>query len=77
MGERWAWLEAYNLNRARAPGVRAAQEALMEQFGFGAISPDGLARIAVPSPLVWGRHDLATPVSVAQVASRSRDGRCA
>jgi pimeloyl-ACP methyl ester carboxylesterase len=69
MGKRWAWIKTYNLDRARAPGVKAAQEALMEQFGFAAISPSELARIAVPTTLVWGRHDLATPVSVAQAAS--------
>ena len=69
MGERWAWIKAYNLDRARAPGLSATQEALMEQFGFAAIPPSDLARIAVPTTLVWGRHDLATPVSVAQAAS--------
>jgi pimeloyl-ACP methyl ester carboxylesterase len=69
MGERWAWLKAYNLDRARAPGLKATQEALMEQFGFAAISPADLARMAVSTTLVWGRHDLATPLSVAQAAS--------
>jgi pimeloyl-ACP methyl ester carboxylesterase len=69
MGERWAWFRAYALDRARAPGPSASQEALMEQFGFAAISPADLARIAVPTTLVWGRHDLATPVSVAEAAS--------
>jgi pimeloyl-ACP methyl ester carboxylesterase len=69
MGERWAWIKAYDLDRARAPGLRAAQEALMEQFGFAAISPADLARMTVPTTLVWGRHDHATPLSVAQAAS--------
>ena len=41
----------------------------MEQFGFAAIPPADLARMAVPTTLVWGRHDLATPVAVAQAAS--------
>lgn len=71
MGERWAWVEAYTLDRARAPGARAAQQQLMEQFGFPAIPPAELARIAVPTALVWGRHDLATSVSVAEAASAS------
>ncbi|ABS27849.1 alpha/beta fold hydrolase [Anaeromyxobacter sp. Fw109-5] len=69
IGERWEWIKAYNLDRARAPGLRAAQEALMEQFGFAAIPPSELARIAVPTSLVWGRHDLATPLSVAETVS--------
>ena len=34
-----------------------------------AIPPADLARIAVPTTLIWGRHDLATPLSVAEAAS--------
>ena len=34
-----------------------------------AIPPAELARIAVPTTLIWGRHDLATPLSVAEAAS--------
>lgn len=69
VGDRWRWITAYDLDLARAPGLKATQEALMEQFGFPAISPADLARIAAPTTLVWGRHDLATPLSVAQAAS--------
>jgi pimeloyl-ACP methyl ester carboxylesterase len=42
---------------------------MMGSFGFSAIEADVLARIAVPTWLVWGRHDLATPLSVAEDAS--------
>jgi pimeloyl-ACP methyl ester carboxylesterase len=69
MGERWEPFEAYNLDRARTPSVQAALSILMEQFGVPAISPDDLARIAVPTTLVWGRHDRATPLTVAAAAS--------
>lgn len=69
LGERWAWFKSYNLDRAQAPGLKATREAIMVQFGFAAISPADLTRIAVPTTLVWGRHDLATPLSVAQAAS--------
>lgn len=69
MGESWAWLKAYNLDRARASSLQAAQHSLMEQFGLPAIPPTDLARIAVPTTLIWGRHDLATPLSVAEAAS--------
>jgi pimeloyl-ACP methyl ester carboxylesterase len=34
-----------------------------------AIPPPDLARITVPTTLIWGRHDLATPLSVAEAAS--------
>jgi pimeloyl-ACP methyl ester carboxylesterase len=70
IGEPWAWFKAYNLDRAQAPGLKATREALMVQFAFAAISPADLARIAVPTTLVWGRHDLATRVSVAEAASK-------
>ena len=42
----------------------------MEQFGAPAIAPDILRRIAVPTTLIWGRHDRATPLSIAEEASR-------
>lgn len=69
MGSRWQWLEAYNLDRARTPTLRATQEGLMGQFGFPAIPEDELAAIGVPTTLIWGRHDLATPVQAAEAAA--------
>ena len=69
MGELWEPFEAYNLDRARAPSVQAALSSLMSEFGFPAIPPGDLARIAVPTSLIWGRHDRATPLSVAEAAS--------
>lgn len=70
MGERWHALRAYNLDRARTPGVQAATGGLMQQFGMPAIPEAELARIGVPTTLIWGRHDLATPLGVAERASR-------
>jgi pimeloyl-ACP methyl ester carboxylesterase/ubiquinone/menaquinone biosynthesis C-methylase UbiE len=72
LGERWHWLKAYNLAGANAGVLRPTQHALMEAFGLPPIPPDELARIAVPTTLVWGRHDLATPLAVAEAASRER-----
>ena len=69
MGDRWESLKAYNLDRARTPGILAALRSLMEQFGVPAIPPETLAGIAVPTTLIWGRHDLATPLSIAEEAS--------
>jgi pimeloyl-ACP methyl ester carboxylesterase len=68
MGERWAPFAAYNLDRARTPSVQAAMHVLIEQFG-AAIAPAELARIGVPATLIWGRHDLATPLAIAEAAS--------
>jgi pimeloyl-ACP methyl ester carboxylesterase len=69
LGDDWALYKAYNLDRADSPSLGAAQRTLMEQFAMPAIPPDDLARIGVPVTLIWGRHDLATPLEVAQNAS--------
>jgi pimeloyl-ACP methyl ester carboxylesterase len=69
MGERWTALKAYALNRARSPAGQAAMHAMMEQFGFPPIAPVELVRITVPTALIWGRHDLATPLEAAESAS--------
>jgi pimeloyl-ACP methyl ester carboxylesterase len=70
MGESWEWIRAYNLDRAEDESRRAVQNTLMERFGMPPIPPEDLARIAVPTELIWGRHDLATRLRVAEVASR-------
>ena len=49
--------------------MQAALGSLMEQFGVSAIPSAELARIAVPTTLIWGRHDLATRLAVAEAAS--------
>ena len=67
MGERWESFAAYNLDRAGSPSVMVAVGALMELYGVPAI--DRLDRITVPVALVWGRHDLATPLAAAEAAS--------
>ncbi len=69
LGERWQPLEAYNLDRARTPSVMAAVHILMEQLGMPEIPSADLSRIAVPTTLIWGRHDMATRLSIAEAAS--------
>ena len=69
MGESWEWLKAYNLDRAGTEVRSATQHSLMEQFGMLAIPPADLARITVPTTLIWGRHDLATQLGIAEAAS--------
>jgi pimeloyl-ACP methyl ester carboxylesterase len=69
MGERWTALKAYALDRARSSAGQAALHAMMEQFGFPPIAPAELARITVPTTLIWGRHDLATALEAAESAS--------
>jgi pimeloyl-ACP methyl ester carboxylesterase len=69
LGAKWDLIKAYNLDRALRPELKAVQTALMGQFGFPAIEPAELQKISVPTTLIWGRHDLATPLPVAQAAS--------
>ncbi len=69
MGESWDWLKAYNLDLARTPRVSAAVQSLMADFGIAAIPETELERIEVPTTLIWGRHDLASPLRIAEAAS--------
>ena len=69
MGERWDAFKAYNVDRARTPSVQAALGTLMALFGLPAIPSADLARIAIPTTLIWGRHDLATRLPIAEAAS--------
>jgi pimeloyl-ACP methyl ester carboxylesterase len=69
MGDRWEPFRAYNVDRARRPSGTAVLGSLMQRFGLPAIPPADLARIAVPTTLIWGRHDLATRLSIAEAAS--------
>ena len=69
MGKRWGSLKAYNLDCARDPGTAAAVRNLMGSFGFPAIPAEELDAIDVPTTLIWGRHDLATRLEVAEKAS--------
>jgi pimeloyl-ACP methyl ester carboxylesterase len=69
LGEYGELTEAYALDRARAPGVNAALKHLMRQLGVPAIPPEELARIAVPTTLIWGRHDRQVRLGLAETAS--------
>jgi pimeloyl-ACP methyl ester carboxylesterase len=68
MGERWEHYQAYVLDRARTPSVQAAIRGLMGTVGVPAIPPADLERIAVPTTLIWGRHD---PVMRRRTAERA------
>jgi pimeloyl-ACP methyl ester carboxylesterase len=68
MGERYEWMVAYALERFRTPSVKAAMRSLVRQLA-SAIAPADLEQIAVPTTLIWGRHDLGVRLSVAEAAS--------
>ena len=69
MGERWEASQAYHLDRARTPSVRAANRRMLRELGTKAIPPEELARIAVPTTLIWGRHDRVMRLGIAEAAS--------
>jgi pimeloyl-ACP methyl ester carboxylesterase len=68
MGEHWEAMAAYALDRFRTPAVRTAMRRLMGPLA-SAIPPHDLARITVPTTLIWGRHDRGVRLNVARVAS--------
>lgn len=69
MGAVWESIVTYGLDGARNPSKKAAGRSLMKAFGVSAIAQAELARIRVPTALIWGRHDLQTRLRVAEVAS--------
>jgi pimeloyl-ACP methyl ester carboxylesterase len=68
MGLRWDAFAAYAVELAGDDHVQAAFGSLIGQFA-APIPPEQLAAIAVPTTLIWGRHDLATRLAVAETAS--------
>jgi pimeloyl-ACP methyl ester carboxylesterase len=62
-------MQQYALDRARTPSVKAALHKLMPQFGVPAIPSEDLARIAIPTSLVWGPHDRQVRLRIAEAAS--------
>ena len=68
MGERWAPFVAYNLELAQGPGAKAVGR-MFRELGLPRIAPAELARIAVPTTLIWGRQDRANRLRVAEAAS--------
>ena len=69
MGGDMELLEAYALEGARSPRLKAALRTLMPRVGMPPIPSGDLARITVPTTLIWGRHDLQTPVRTAEAAA--------
>ena len=68
-GDRFQASQAYMLELARTPSVRAANRRLLRELGTRPIPPQELARIAVPTSLIWGRHDRVMRLRIAETAS--------
>jgi pimeloyl-ACP methyl ester carboxylesterase len=61
--------QAYGLELARTPNVRAANRRLLRELGTRTIPSEQLAGIAVPTTLVWGRQDRVMRLRIAEEAS--------
>jgi pimeloyl-ACP methyl ester carboxylesterase len=61
--------QAYGLELARTPSVRAANRRLLRELGTRTIPSEQLAGIAVPTTLVWGRQDRVMRLRIAEEAS--------
>ena len=70
LGERWETFIGYSLERVRSPEGNQALHMVMEHFGLPMMPQSELKRIEIPVALIWGRHDLATSLSVGEEASR-------
>jgi pimeloyl-ACP methyl ester carboxylesterase len=70
MAELWRDFEAYNVETASSPALGQCVPMLLELFARTALAPELLQSITAPTTLVWGRHDRATPLSVAEAASK-------
>jgi pimeloyl-ACP methyl ester carboxylesterase len=68
MGERWDPFVDYNLELAKSPGAKVAGR-MMRGIGLPRIPAQELARIGVPTTLIWGRQDRANRLRIAERAS--------
>ncbi|MGH8775281.1 MAG: alpha/beta fold hydrolase [Jiangellaceae bacterium] len=69
MGAHWEPFFAYMVERSRTPSVQTANRRLLRELGLPQIPPEALARISVPTALIWGRHDRVMPLRSAEQAS--------
>lgn len=70
MGKNWEPFIMYNLECAIDPEQKAALKIMMRQLGIPKIPEEDLKKIAIPTALIWGRHDRANKLSIARKASK-------
>lgn len=68
LGTQWEPFVTYNVAAASGPGSKVVGP-MLRRFGMGAISAETLDAITVPTALIWGRHDRANRLRVAEGAS--------
>jgi pimeloyl-ACP methyl ester carboxylesterase len=70
MGSDWEPFMQYNLQQANDPNNKAAMKTFIRQFAIPKIPAEDMARIEVPTALIWGRHDQALKLQIGEVASK-------
>lgn len=70
MGKYWEPFMAYNLECANDKERSDAMQFLMKTVGIPKIPDDDLEKIDVPTALIWGRHDKANKLKIAETASK-------
>lgn len=71
IAEKWDAFMAYNLDCTRNDKLKAAMQTLMKEIGIPRIPEEELAKINVPTALIWGKHDKANKIKIAEDASRN------
>ena len=66
--DRFEAFSAYSVSRAKVPHVKRTMRQLIKA-GTRQIPDETLARIRVPTALLWGRHDRMAPLRLAESAS--------
>jgi pimeloyl-ACP methyl ester carboxylesterase len=70
MGEKWDHFIAYNLERANDSDQKSSLKMLMKEYGIPKIPDENLEILKVPTALIWGRHDRANKLKIAESASK-------
>lgn len=70
MGKYWDPFIAYNLECAHDKERSDALQFMMKNLGIPKIPEKDLQNINVPTALIWGRHDKANKLKIAEAASK-------
>lgn len=74
MGDDWQPFAAYSIGLARAEKSKDGGK-MFRSLGLPRIANDDLARISVPTTLIWGREDRALKLKIAEKAGRQHGWR--
>jgi pimeloyl-ACP methyl ester carboxylesterase len=69
LGPQWTPYAEYAVEQMADQRVQVAMGGLIGLYGANPIPPETWASIEAPISLIWGRHDAATPVGVAERAA--------